>query len=409
MTLPLQIRLTKAKIGLITHHPFFAALVMRLELVEDAARSGGIMATDGVHIFYNPDAVTSLSDDEITAVLAHEAMHPALQYWSRLGSRDPLLWNAAQDYSINHMLKESGFKLPKEALMNDKYGVMAADEVYQMLLTKQIQLPKCGKGKKDKKDKDEKGDGKGSPGDQPGDEEGDNPWNVGGTISEESDDPNKNSSGKTQTQLSQEWKEAFAQAVQAGKMAGKLPAGMERLLDDILKPVQKWKDLLRAYLLDRRVTDPQWNRPNRRMVGHDIYIPSRSWEETGELVIAIDTSGSIGTKELNEFGAELNDIVKELRPEKITIVWADAAVAGTQEFSWEDEIVLIPKGGGGTDFRPAFDWVEENEVAPHAFVYMTDGYGCFPDRPTDYPTVWLMNNDQVIPPWGIHLVMDLDS
>lgn len=368
--------LKTAKVRFVLSNPFFSCLVLRLEFkviedVEDAPTKTTI--TDGSTMWCNREYIESLSLDEVQTVLAQEALHLGLLHHTRMGDREKQKWEKASDYAVNSILHNSNFKLPPGSAHNSQWDNKSVEEIYTLL----PDCPPCNKPQ---------GAGNGN---------GDS-W----ISSSEMAPPQSKEEEKRQER---EWKEAFASACATARQQGTLPAGMDRLLDQLLEPEIDWKEELRKFLTDRKYTDPRWCHPNRRYIHQGIYLPSRAPEETGVVAVAIDTSGSIGEKELNEFGAELNSIIKDLKPEKVVLMWADAAVCKVQEFTYEDEIVLTPKGGGGTDFRPVFKYVDKHEIKPKALVYLTDGYGSFPDEPAPYPTMWVINNNQITPPWGEHL------
>ena len=119
----------------------------------------------------------------------------------------------------------------------------------------------------------------------------------------------------------------------------------------------------------------------------------------GEIVVAVDTSGSIGTQELEQFAGEINAIINEAQPESIRVIYCDAALQAVEEFGPSEPITLSPKGGGGTDFVPPFRWVEENSVEPKCLIYLTDlCCNSFPVAP-DYPVLWVTDSHRT-PPFG---------
>lgn len=341
--------------------------------------------TDGNTVWYNEDFVDKHEVSEIVGALAHTSLHPALLHHTRMGSRDMKKWNKACDYVVNDIVSKAGFHLPNdcEFLLDPAYAGKTADEVYTL-------LPDTPDG------------AGGGGGNQSGPGSVQRPNPSGGTA-----DDTLSSQQRT-AESEGEWKQALAQAAAIAKQQGKLPAGIDRVIDDALNPEQDWKELLREFCTKKKPCPPKWNRPNRRFAHHGLYLPTRFTTPTGTFVIVIDTSGSIQEKELDEFGTEIKAIMGDLQPEQIVLIWADAAVAGVQRFGPDDDLVFNPRGGGGTDFRPAFNWVNKNSVHPDALIYMTDGYGPFPDIPPDYPVLWLVNNNQVVPPWGEHLQLKVE-
>ncbi len=154
---------------------------------------------------------------------------------------------------------------------------------------------------------------------------------------------------------------------------------------------------MRDFIAARTPSDYRWNPPNRRYIGSGLYLPSVERTGLGTIVIAVDTSGSIGGKELDQFAGEISAISDEAKPEAIHVVYCDAAVQSSQEFQPSEPIHLEPKGGGGTDFCPVFEWIEENRIAAACLIYLTD-LCChsYPDPP-DYPVLWATNSRKTAP------------
>ena len=153
--------------------------------------------------------------------------------------------------------------------------------------------------------------------------------------------------------------------------------------------------------------DYRWTPPNRRCIASGLYLPSVERRGLGEIVIAVDTSGSIGKIELEQFSGEISAISEEAQPESVHVVYCDAAVQSTQEFGPSEPVRVEPRGGGGTDFRPAFDWVSENNIAPVCFIYLTD-LCChsYPEAP-EYPVLWVTDSRRTAP-FGETLRINLD-
>ena len=161
------------------------------------------------------------------------------------------------------------------------------------------------------------------------------------------------------------------------------------------------------------MTQPKKNdytmlRPNRRFISDNLYLPSMYSEGLGEVVIVVDTSGSISTKELEEFQSEINCILEDTQPEKVYVLYCDTQVhKDIDEFSSDDlPIQLTTRGGGGTDFTAPFEWVNEQSLNPDAFIYFTDLYGgCSAEEPW-YPVMWLCTTDKKDVPFGDVIAMN---
>lgn len=353
----------KARAGLILDQPFFGALALRL--IPEENQGIPTAATDGRRLLYNPNFIEAHTLEEVKGILAHEVMHCSSQHHTRRGERNPQRWNVAGDHVINHVLKGAGFRLPDGHLDDPQFHDMSTDAVYSALPEDQG----GGSG----------GGGQGGPGDDPG--------GCGGVMDATDEDGNK-AQGAAQTEVEQEWQVATIQAAQAARMQGKLPAGVERMLDDILNPKVDWREVLRSFIERAARNDYSWTLPNSRYVQQGLYMPRLHSLELGEIVVAVDTSGSIGQAELSQFAGELSGML-EAYPMTAHVIYIDTEVAGSETFTSEDlPIELHPAGGGGTAFSPAFLWVEAQEIEPAAMIYLTDMYGSFPDTPPDYPVIW---------------------
>lgn len=374
-----KLRVSKARAFLLLDHPFFATLLLHMTPMRVDGKPGyesiKTMATDGQRLFYDANFVMSLDLQELVGVLAHEAMHPAMAHHLRRSEREPRKWNVAADYAINPIILDSGLKLPKDALVDAKYKGMMAEEIYNLL-----PVSKSG-GKGDNQD----------------------PGGCGGVM----DATGKNGKALTKAEADEMVAEAKANLAQAAAMAkarGKLPAGVEALVDEMLNPQVQWTDVLRMFVARLIKTDTTWSTPSRRFAHQGIIIPGPLKEGTGEIVIGVDTSGSIycDPTALSQFLGEINSILEDVKPERIHLVYCDAAVAGVATFEQGDTIgpaSFKPKGGGGTCFEPVFDWAREN-ATPMAIVYLTDLMGSFP-KGCDVPTIWVCaNNEGGTAPFG---------
>lgn len=367
-------KLTKARIALITLQPFFGTLALRLKLIEN--NSIPTLAVNGREILYNAAFVDKLSHEVLMAAVAHEVGHCVYEHISRRGARNPMKWNFAGDYVINAMLKSAGFTLGEGWLYNPQWGSdMTADQIYNLL-----------------PDQPQNGNGGGLPG----------PGEPGGPLCDI-----QQGDAKEDHDLADEWKIATVQAATAAQQAGKLPGDLKRFITDLLNPKTDWRTQLRRFVTEVSNGDYSWTRPQRKMLAHGFYMPSLYSERMGEIVVAVDTSGSITQHMLNVFQAEIQAIRDAVSPQMTRIIYCDARVNHVDEFTAEDLLEMKMHGGGGTDFRPPFDLVEEEGWNPAAFIYLTDGYGPFPQLPAPNPTMWCMTTN-VEPPHGECLQVDAD-
>ena len=365
----LEERIIRARASIIMDSVFFGSLMVRLQpnLNPDVET----MATDGKFIHYNANFTDGLTDSELKGVIVHEVMHCAMAHHARKGDRDHRGWNMACDYAINPLVTESGFVLPKDCLENPAYAGMAAEEIYAL-------FPPGG------------GNNGGS---------NDN-WNVGGVDPGVAEgDPNNKADADHEAQ---NWKNAVAEAAMTARMMGKMPAGLDRLVDNMMDATLPWQELLARFIHNVSKNDFNWARPNKGLLQNfGIYMPTLHSDACGTLAVILDTSGSIGQKELTEFGAELNGILDLVRPEKVHVIYCDAAVNHVEEFTPDMYPVMFEaRGGGGTDFRPAFEYIDENISDVQCAIYLTDMYGTFPDNEPAYPTMWVSNSRVDEAPFG---------
>lgn len=388
-----------ARSQLIVEDFFYGALATRLKMVPKY----GIptMATDGKSIFYSPVFVNTLTIRELRSVISHEIMHCVLLHHLRRGTRDPMKWNIAGDYLINHFLTKEGKTLPGAPYLSKKYDdTWTTEKIYDdlpddIVSEKKRQLfilvsRKCqGQGKGDS--------GEGEDGqDALGGDSKDGTLPDGLVI-----DAEINSESEATTE-EQEWRVAVIQAAKAAKMMGKLPGHIESIVGELTKPKINWKEVLRRFVQTSATPDDfTWHRPYRQLVSQGLFFPSTFGESVGEMVVVVDTSGSISDHEATEFLSEIQGIREDARPEKIHLVYCDAMVQKTEEYEPDGEpLKLDLVGRGGTDFRPPFKWVEEQQLEPICLVYLTDMYGAFPNDPPRYPVLWISNSQVDEAPFG---------
>jgi predicted metal-dependent peptidase len=382
--IPSDLRIQKSRTSLLLDHPFFGALLFRL----GARPSSSIatMATDGVSLFYNPGFVDTLNAAELAGVLAHEVMHPALQHHTRRGDRDHTRWNMACDYAINPILLDAGLTLPKDVLIDNRFRGMSAERIYNVI------------------EEDEQQGSAGQPESEPvsrsgGPEDGSlrsdaggaepsapsTPGGVGQVL--DAPEPETVDDPSIEEQV-REWQIAFEQAETVAKVAGKLTGGAVRAKEASQAAGVDWRELLRRTWSETIPADYSWMRPNRRHVWSGLYLPGVTSEGVGEIAIAVDCSGSVNARQLGLFEAEIRSILAGQRPRLVHVLYFDAAVQKVETYQAGQPVSLSPVGGGGTDFRPCFDWLDEQAIVPQTLVFLTDLCGTFPSDVPPYPVIW---------------------
>lgn len=377
-------------------HAFFATLALRLEPEPDWKIE--TLTTDGKTLRYNPDYFLAHSPEVQVGLITHEVMHPAMGHHARRGNRDAKLWNIATDLAVNPLLLNSGFKLPPGALFPGKMPYekfpngLSAEEYYRLLEKEgdEGQEQGQGQGGEGQGEGQGKGQGKGQGQGQPSPD----PGKCGGVEDAGDGSP---SDAKT---AEAEWEVAVAQAKEIAKQRGVLSAGLARMVEQILAPKVDWKDQLREFISKHARSDHSWSRPRRSLMAQGIYLPGLHSQILGEIAVAVDTSGSIGQKELNLFASEIQGIL-DAYDVTLTIIYHDSAVCHIQNWKSSDgPLRLEPKGGGGTNHKPVFAWLEKQDEVPTCLVCLTDLYSCFPDRAPDYPVLWASTVQGKVGPWG---------
>jgi predicted metal-dependent peptidase len=400
-----QTRILHARIQLLLSQPFFGSLCLRLQMQEGEVPT---MATDGRRIVYNPEFALKLSAPELEAVLAHEVMHCALGHHCRRGGRDARRWNQAADLAINPLLIDNGFRLPAGALLDSAFFGMSAEEIYAELKRKEdggregagegaaSSIP--GKGKSDPAPQAHRGPtGDSSAAAAAAETNSTTGQGRFGEVVDAVDDNGQRASEAEKLEQQRAWSVAAEQAQRSAAACGRKPAALERPLQQSRSAALDWRAILRDFIAAQAPRDYRWSPPNRRYVAAGLYLPSVEKSGVGEIVVAIDTSGSIRSDELGRFVAELAAIAEEVQPERVHVVCADAAVQAAYEFAAGEPITIEAAGGGGTDFRPVFRWVEEKGIAPACLIYLTDLL-CrrFPTG-VEYPVLWVTNSKRTAP------------
>lgn len=354
-------RLKKIKIG-IMRNPKFALWSGLMTIGKTAVADSMFVptaCTNGKDEFYGREFIKSLSDKELTFVVMHETLHKAYRHmttWQALRKIDARVTNMACDYVINLVLRD----LDKhgdymEMPMREGKAIGLVDERFRGMNTKQIFDILRQEGA--------------------GDDGG------GGSMDDHDWDGAEELSDKEKEALTKEIDQAIRQGVIAHeKVVGKGAGGMDRLIGELTQPEVRWQDELAEFVRSTcfaRDTS-SWRRVNRRYLGNNVYMPSMIGERVGHLVIGIDTSGSIGGHELNEFLSEVQGIATQANPEKVDLIYWDAEVAGHEEYDMLSVPNIVsstkPRGGGGTDPTCLSVYLKEKSIKPDAIIMLTDGY-----------------------------------
>lgn len=389
-------KLTAARAALIMEKPFLGALVLRLPLVEADPKWCRSTATDARGFYFNRDYIRALTFEQTKFVLAHEALHCALSHFARREHRNKRRWDVACDYAVNPLLVADGLTPPPGALVAQRFRNMTAEEIYPML--KEIPEEQTLDQHLYDDATDSEGHKKHPPSNMPPPAAGDTPGAAGAP-------PPPSLSTSEREELRLQWQQRLASAAQTAMQAGKLSAHLSRLVDDLLQPQLPWRALLARYLTATARDDYDFAHPSRRE-GSAILPGLRSSQV--DLVVALDTSGSISDEEIRAFISEV-DAIKGQVGARVQLLACDERLA--PEGPWTAEVwepLALParfEGGGGTRFTPVFEWVEQQGQHPNLLVYFTDAEGEFPPSEPPYPVLWLVKGKASVP-WGTRVQLN---
>jgi predicted metal-dependent peptidase len=409
----IETKLAAARTRLILDKPFLGALVLRLPMHAAKPDWCPTTATDARAFYFNPDYIASLTLEQTQFMLAHEALHCALSHFARRQHRVVHKWDLACDYAINPLLIDDGLKAPPNALVMPLYKGMTAEEIYPLIedndesetLDKHAYDPdnqsRGSKSRLDEKDLDQQQRDRQQS--QPDQAEGQQGKEGGERNAQRQDgggagEPEPLTPDEQET-LSVQWQQRMAGAAQQAMQAGKLRGELKRLIDHLLQPQLPWRMLLARYMTAVSRDNYSYSRPSRRE--GEFVLPSLRSRQV-DLVVAIDTSGSIKDAEMEEFIDEVDALKGQVRA-RVTLLPCDAALCEGAPFRFEPwEQFCRPrdlKGGGGTSFVPVFQWIAKEGLQPDLLVYFTDADGEFPKQEPAYPVLWLVKGRSQVP-WG---------
>lgn len=381
-----------AAVRLALRHPFwtevFYSMTIREATPEEVAAGIETEATDGRNLWINKDFWKGIPLDQQVAELVHELYHKILLHNTRRGGRDPLIWNMACDYVINAAMKKQNFIFPcagnpGDWLYNPKYDGWLAETVYTDLM-------------KEKKEAEKKG------GSMPG---GLSPARRDLKDAQGIETPEGKS--KVEAQITAMVDRAIALA----KAMGTLPAGIAAEVEQATKAASEpWYNHLHRFMQSLRAQEYNWARVNRRALRtHGCFAPLHYGEALGEIALFIDTSGScFAAAQQAKFAEHLQAILAEAKPLKVHVYFFDVKVyPGMVVEVNELDVMLHPKGGGGTSFRDLFTTLEEDGIEPELAIVLTDLCGSFPDDEPGYPVIWANTEPGMTAPFGE--VIDIEN
>jgi predicted metal-dependent peptidase len=358
--------------------------------------------TDGVNKRYGRKFMESIKDEaQLRGLIMHENLHVALKHIPRnkdLWKENSLLANASADYVVNDIIEsmkdKAHIKLPNGALYHPKFHNWSLREIYTFL-------------KKNAKD----GGGGGSGDEGTGIK---NSGSGGGEFPTQSLDEHDWESQEMSPEQAKKLEEKIDKSLrEGGIMAGRMGAKVPRAIGDLLEPKIDWREVLRDFVASATKGKDEftWRKFNKRMLANDMYLPSLENESIGEIVVAIDTSGSIGQEQLNEFASELASICDTCSPEVVRVLWWDTSVHGEQVFKGDYANIasmLKPEGFGGTYVSCVNKYVVEKNIKAECVLVFTDGYV---ENNIEWqitaPTLWMVTeNKSFEPPTGKLVLID---
>jgi predicted metal-dependent peptidase len=381
-------KLTTARVGLLLKAPFFGNMATRMKLI-DASDWCPTAATDGRGFYYNVDFIKKLSVKKLEFLFAHEILHCVFDHFGRLGSRDPRLANIAQDFAVNQILVDEriGDKITEvQICLDSKYRGMAWEEIYDELYDKAQKIPM-----------DELLKQLGELLDQHLKEEG-------AGEGEDKDDGRPRISKEDAQKIRDEIKQAMIQSAAAAG-AGKVPAGIMRMIKDLTEPKMDWRQLIQQEIQSIVRNDYSFQKFNRKSAHSGAVLPGMREDVTIDVAIALDMSGSIGDADAKVFLSEVKGIMDQYVDFKVSIWCFDTEIYNFREITHDnadDLLTYEPAGGGGTDFEANWEFMKDNDIQPKKFIMFTDGYPCGGWGDEDYcDTIFVVKgNKQAESPFG---------
>lgn len=395
--LTLQQRVQAANIDCMRHKDFcrFTPFItMGKSEVQQGVQTA---CTNGRDKLYGADFIAPLTRKQLRYLVMHENLHVALKHctnYKAVSRKHPKLANVAKDYVVNGIIEEMDphflfVERPTDSLLIDpKYFGWSFPQVFNDLMRQQ---------QKQQDKSNESGDGQGGDGG-----EGGGDFNEPIDVHEEMDFADDDAERKHNREVDD--------GIRQGDLIAKRMAGKGKGGRDIFGAAEhrdtNWVDALREWIASMCEGDDQsrFTPPNKRMLAAGFVMPSHFSESLGELIIAADTSGSMGPYYRDLFG-EVARICETTHPAKVRVLWWDTAVAGDQEFLPGDydriASLLKPAGGGGTTPQVVADYIKEKKIQPKGIVWLTDGYLGTSTPKTDAPAIWgVVNNDRFVPQYG---------
>jgi predicted metal-dependent peptidase len=375
----LKAKISQAKAKLLVDYPYFGTLASRLELVKN--ENIGSFLSDGTRLEYNDEYLENLEISELEFALANGAMHTVLGHQNRKNSRYGWMWQLSTDYAINAMLVENGLDMPFGVNYDARFEGLYAEEIYEIL--------------KDEIKNEEFSDDE-------SDETGFNENNKRQNNmqnKQNSDDKKDENTPKIEVEniVNEEFLAQLNEKLLQDELTrGDLPLGMERFFEVSLTCKHDWRQELSS-AIDRFYRDDyQTLPPSKKLLYLGTYLPSLT-SKRFKLTIAIDSSGSVDEELLGAFMSEVETIMISISNYEIDVIVADAKVQSHETFYEGDMLTCTLKGAGGTDFRPVFEYIEQNLYDTSLLLYFTDLDGFFPKMEPLFEVIWVSPKEESLP------------
>lgn len=405
-----------SRLRILANHGFYGLLLAHMTFALDEELETA--STDGKKIYFGPSFLDKITDTELDFVMMHEILHVVLQHCFRDGDRDHDAFNIACDIVVNsNILKSCGGNVRKITVKcaggesmhiapDGKEGYLyTAEEVYEMLPSSMKKKRRQGKPKSG----DGSNDGENG-GDNPNDDRRANPATSGkyGTL----DDHSRWAQGDIDNEIIDTWAGHFEDAVRVVTITepsntwGNIPAFAQRILLERRQAKTDWREVLNNFIQEE-INDYSFSPPDRRFTESDFFLPDYNEKDDSvkDILFMIDTSGSMSDQMITDAFNEVRGAIIQFNGRlEAHLGFFDATVIDPVPFSSIDELEIIkPVGGGGTNFHCIFEYVRHKmDTLPSSIIILTDGYAPFPQRDDamDIPVLWVINNDDVNPPWG---------
>ena len=386
-------KIEKAKARLMLDHPYFGTVASSLKLEKNNELL--TFSSDGEMMRYNSEYIDKLNVSEVEFMMANGAMHAVLKHQHRASGRTNWLWQTATDYVVNGMLVKNGMQPPVYANYESKFDGMYAEEVFDLLRAEMNSDEEQASAEEQTEQIDEVDD-----------VHAENlTVQKDLTSSEDAEEKEHDSSSDEKEErastpdiesLSEEMKEHFEQIFQKLNRQGNLPQDLKFVVPEYFSHKVDWRELLYGYIASYAKSTYSFVPPNMKYLYRGIYLPSLS-SDLLRIIVAIDTSGSVDETLLADFLGEINSIMQSYPNYEIDVITADAKVQSHKVFLPGESLDYEVSGGGGTDFRPVFEYIDRQINYPTLLLYFTDGQGTFPENEPSYDVMWVMPEELEVP------------